>query len=85
MNKISKALTWFIISFIIFHLILFIMWANTREYWYLYTGIMLIAGISYVFYQRDIESKRLLTSIGVEVHYGNYFNYASTFILTYNF
>ncbi|HBI0700271.1 CPBP family intramembrane metalloprotease, partial [Staphylococcus aureus] len=25
MNKISKALTWFIISFIIFHLILFIM------------------------------------------------------------
>ncbi|HCX9227325.1 CPBP family intramembrane glutamate endopeptidase, partial [Staphylococcus aureus] len=24
MNKISKALTWFIISFIIFHLILFI-------------------------------------------------------------
>ncbi|HCD2569962.1 TPA: CPBP family intramembrane metalloprotease, partial [Staphylococcus aureus] len=26
MNKISKALTWFIISFIIFHLILFIMW-----------------------------------------------------------
>ena len=36
-----------------------------QEYWYLYTGIMLIAGISYVFYQRDIKSKRLLTSIGV--------------------
>ncbi|HCX9825189.1 TPA: CPBP family intramembrane metalloprotease, partial [Staphylococcus aureus] len=28
MNKISKALTWFIISFIIFHLILFIMWGE---------------------------------------------------------
>lgn len=28
---------------------------------------MLIAGISYVFYQRDITSKRLLTSIGVGV------------------
>ena len=38
-----------------------------QEYWYLYTGIMLIAGISYVFYQRDITSKRLLTSIGVGV------------------
>lgn len=38
-----------------------------QEYWYLYTGIMLIAGISYVFYQRDIESKRLLTSIGVGI------------------
>ncbi|MFW2705651.1 CPBP family intramembrane glutamate endopeptidase, partial [Staphylococcus aureus] len=25
------------------------------------------AGISYVFYQRDIESKRLLTSIGVGI------------------
>ena len=39
------------------------MWGEKQEYWYLYTGIMLIAGISYVFYQRDIESKRLLTSI----------------------
>ncbi len=41
--------------------------AKHQEYWYLYTGIMLIAGISYVFYQRDIESKRLLTSIGVGI------------------
>lgn len=38
-----------------------------QEYWYLYTGIMLIAGISYVFYQRDIASKRLLTSIGMGI------------------
>ncbi|MBO1198960.1 CPBP family intramembrane metalloprotease [Staphylococcus simiae] len=67
MNKISKSLIWFIISFIIFHIILFIMWGEHQEYWYLYTGIMLIAGISYVFYQRDIESKRLLTSIGVGI------------------
>ena len=43
------------------------MWGEHQEYWYLYTGIMLIAGISYVFYQRDITSKRLLTSIGVGV------------------
>ncbi|EHJ08941.1 CPBP family glutamic-type intramembrane protease [Staphylococcus simiae] len=67
MNKISKSLIWFIISFIIFHIILFIMWGEHQEYWYLYTGIMLIAGISYVFYQRDIDSKRLLTSIGVGI------------------
>ena len=32
-----------------------------------YTGIMLIAGVSYVFYQRDIESKRLLTSLGIGI------------------
>ena len=70
MKNISKALIWFIASFIVFHLILFVMWGEHQEYWYLYTGIMLIAGISYVFYQRDIESKRLLTSIGVGIATG---------------
>ena len=67
MKNTSKPLFWFVASFIVFHLILFIMWGEHQEYWYLYTGIMLIAGISYVFYQRDITSKRLLTSIGVGV------------------
>ncbi|WP_049382558.1 type II CAAX prenyl endopeptidase Rce1 family protein [Staphylococcus hominis] len=67
MKNTSKPLIWFVASFIVFHLILFIMWEEHQEYWYLYTGIMLIAGISYVFYQRDITSKRLLTSIGVGV------------------
>ena len=67
MKNTSKPLIWFVASFIVFHLILFIMWGEHQEYWYLYTGIMLISGISYVFYQRDITSKRLLTSIGVGV------------------
>lgn len=67
MKNTSKPLIWFVASFIVFHLILFIMWGEHQEYWYLYTGIMLIAGISYVFYQRDITSKRLLISIGVGV------------------
>ena len=49
MNKMSKALIWFVISFIIFHVILYVMWGEKQVYWYLYTGIMLIAGISYVF------------------------------------
>ncbi len=74
MNKISKALTWFIISFIIFHLILFIMWGEHQEYWYLYTGIMLIAGISYVFYQRDIELSTIVSN-WCWYYYSNYFNY----------
>ncbi len=43
------------------------MWGEHQEYWYLYTGIMLIAVFSYVFYQRDIKSKWLLTSIGVGI------------------
>lgn len=67
MNRISKALIWFVVSFIVFHIILLVMWGEKQEYWYLYTGIMLIAGISYIFYQRDIESKRLLTSLGVGI------------------
>ncbi|MDR5648978.1 CPBP family glutamic-type intramembrane protease [Staphylococcus nepalensis] len=67
MNRISNALIWFIISFTVFHIILYIMWGEKQEYWYLYTGIMLIAGISYIFYQRDIESKRLLTSLGMGI------------------
>ncbi|MCM3518434.1 CPBP family glutamic-type intramembrane protease [Staphylococcus xylosus] len=67
MNRLSKALIWFIVSFLVFHIILYIMWGEKQEYWYLYTGIMLIAGVSYVFYQRDIESKRLLTSLGIGI------------------
>ncbi|MDW8546308.1 CPBP family glutamic-type intramembrane protease [Staphylococcus pseudoxylosus] len=67
MNRLSKALIWFIVSFLAFHMILYVMWGEKQEYWYLYTGIMLIAGVSYVFYQRDIESKRLLTSLGIGI------------------
>lgn len=67
MNRLSKALIWFIVSFFVFHIILYVMWGEKQEYWYLYTGIMLIAGVSYVFYQRDIESKRLLTSLGIGI------------------
>ncbi|OEL03932.1 CPBP family glutamic-type intramembrane protease [Staphylococcus casei] len=70
MDRISKALIWFVVSFLVFHVILYIMWGEKQEYWYLYTGIMLIAGISYTFYQRDIESKRLLTSLGVGIIVG---------------
>lgn len=67
MNRLSKALIWFIVSFLAFHVILYVMWGEKQEYWYLYTGIMLIAGVSYVFYQRDMESKRLLTSLGIGI------------------
>lgn len=63
-KQINAQLIWFISSFILFHILLFIMKGEKEVFWYLYTGIMLIAGISYVFYQREIKSKRLLQSIG---------------------
>ena len=63
-KQINPQLIWFISSYIIFHFILFVMQGEKEVFWYLYTGIMMIAGISYVFYQREIKSKRLLQSIG---------------------
>lgn len=48
-EKINKPLLWFILSFIAFHIILMLLWGEHGVYWQLYTGIMLIAGISYVF------------------------------------
>lgn len=70
MKKINKPLLWFILSFIAFHIILILLWGEQEVYWQLYTGIMLIAGISYVFYQRDFASKRLLTSIAMGIATG---------------
>ncbi|WP_210618017.1 type II CAAX prenyl endopeptidase Rce1 family protein [Mammaliicoccus lentus] len=63
-KQINAQLIWFISSFVLFHILLFIMKGDKEVFWYLYTGIMLIAGISYIFYQREIKSKRLLQSIG---------------------
>lgn len=63
-KQINAQLIWFISSFVLFHILLFIMKDEKEVFWYLYTGIMLIAGISYIFYQREIKSKRLLQSIG---------------------
>ncbi|WGZ43225.1 type II CAAX prenyl endopeptidase Rce1 family protein [Mammaliicoccus lentus] len=63
-KQINAQLIWFISSFVLFHILLFIMKGEKEVFWYLYTGIMLIAGISYIFYQREIKSKRLLQSIG---------------------
>lgn len=63
-KQLNTQLIWFIVSFIVFHFILFLMKGEKEVFWYLYTGIMLIAGISYIFYQREITSKRLLQSIG---------------------
>lgn len=38
MKNVSKALIWFVISFIIFHAILFVMWENIKN-----TGIYILA------------------------------------------
>ena len=61
MKNTSKPLIWFVASFIVFHLILFIMWGEHQEYWYLYTGIMLISALVMYF----INGYHIKTSINL--------------------
>lgn len=68
--KLPKSLIWFISSFLLFHIIFILMWGEQQVYWTLYSGMMLFAAISYIFYQRDAKAKRLVTSIGIGIIVG---------------
>lgn len=68
---LRKPITWFILSYILFQVILFGMRNEHQVFWHLITGLMLLASISYVFYQRHIDSSRipysLLIGIGASI------------------
>ena len=66
MKNVSKALIWFVISFIIFHAILFVMGRTSRILVFIYWHYV-NSWNKLCFYQRDIASKRLLTSIGMGI------------------
>lgn len=63
MNTIKKPIYGFLILFTIFHIILFGMRSEHQVFWHLYTGLMLFSSIGYIFYERNIHSKRLLDAI----------------------
>ncbi|MCE4955699.1 type II CAAX prenyl endopeptidase Rce1 family protein [Macrococcoides caseolyticum] len=63
MNIIKKPVAGFILLFSLFHIILLMMRSEHQVFWHLYTGMMLFASISYIYYERNIESKRLLDSV----------------------
>lgn len=61
--KRSKPLILFASLFILFHLILLLMHHEKQVFWHIYTGFMLLLSLSYIYYERNINSKRLLESI----------------------
>lgn len=63
MNNIKKPIYGFLSLFIIFHIILFGMRSEHQVFWYLYTGLMLFSSVGYIYYERNIHSKRLLDAI----------------------
>ncbi len=63
----KKPLTWFVITYLIFQLIVILMRNDEQVFWHIMTGLMLFASVSYLFYERSIESKRIPTSVGVGI------------------
>ena len=46
------------------HGVLIFLHDEKQVFWYVYTGLLLFSSLGYVFYERNIESKRLFQSIG---------------------
>ncbi|WP_414043576.1 CPBP family glutamic-type intramembrane protease [Macrococcus animalis] len=63
MNQLKKPIVGFLMLFILFHVILFAMRNEHQVFWHLYTGLMLLSSIGYIYYERSIASKRLLDAI----------------------
>lgn len=63
MNQLKKPIGGFLLLFILFHIILFLMRSEHQVFWHLYTGLMLFSSIGYIYYERNIASKRLLDSV----------------------
>lgn len=49
------------------HGVLIFLHYEKQVFWYVYTGLLLFSSIGYVFYERNIESKRLLNSISTGI------------------
>lgn len=60
MNRLKKPLIGFLLLFVVFHIILLLMRNEHQVFWHLYTGMMLLSSVGYIYYERNIHSKRLL-------------------------
>lgn len=60
---LKKPMSWFIFSYAMFQLVLFLMRGENNVFWLVITGIMLIASVFYVYYERHIDSKNLQQSL----------------------
>ncbi|WBF52154.1 type II CAAX prenyl endopeptidase Rce1 family protein [Macrococcoides canis] len=67
MKKIDRALIVLFAIYAFMHVVLLLLRDETQVFWYVYTGLLLFSSLGYIFYERNITSKRLMTSIGVGV------------------
>ncbi|QCT74469.1 type II CAAX prenyl endopeptidase Rce1 family protein [Macrococcoides canis] len=65
MKKIDRALAVLFAIYAFMHVVLLLLRDETQVFWYVYTGLLLFSSLGYIFYERNITSKRLMTSIGV--------------------
>ncbi|GGA98474.1 CPBP family intramembrane metalloprotease [Macrococcus hajekii] len=63
MSKLARKPSLFILSFLLFHLLLFLMRHENRVFWYMITGIFLLTSFSYIRYSRHLASRRISQSI----------------------
>ncbi|WP_414055990.1 CPBP family glutamic-type intramembrane protease [Macrococcus equi] len=62
MQYLKKPVAGFLLLFGIIHIILFIMHSEHQVFWHIYTGLMLLTSIGYIYYERNINSRRLVDS-----------------------
>ncbi|QNR07474.1 CPBP family glutamic-type intramembrane protease [Macrococcoides canis] len=65
MKKIDRALVVLFAIYAFMHVVLLLLHDEAQVFWYVYTGLLLFSSLGYIFYERNITSKRLMTSIGV--------------------
>lgn len=65
MKKIDRALAVLFAIYAFMHVVLLLLRDETQVFWYVYTGLLLFSSLGYIFYERNITSKRLMTSISV--------------------
>lgn len=67
MKKLDRSLIALLLIYSFMHGVLIFLHYEKQVFWYVYTGLLLFSSIGYVFYERNIESKRLLNSISTGI------------------
>ena len=63
MNKCTTKPSLFLISFVLIHILLFLMRNEDQVFWYMMTGIFLLTTFSYLVYNRHLTSRRIGQSL----------------------
>lgn len=67
MKKLDCSLIALLIIYSFMHGVLIFLHDEKQVFWYVYTGLLLFSSLGYIFYERNIESKRLFQSIGAGI------------------